>query len=213
MRTVGEILKQARVDKYYSLDEVEKATKIRKELLIALEADDFSKLPPSTFVQGFIKNYAKFLNLNSEKLLAIYRREYADEAHQPYVMDAFAHPPKENKLKITPGRVLGLAVALIIIAFFAYLWYQYQGFVGLPKLTLTSPVDQYTTSQPAVTVEGEADPEVKVQINSQDIPTDRSGKFKEEVNLSSEVNKITITAISRFGQKVSLERTVYLKKL
>ncbi|KKQ08609.1 MAG: Transcriptional regulator, XRE family [Candidatus Daviesbacteria bacterium GW2011_GWB1_36_5] len=68
MRTVGQILKETREAKFYTLEEVEKATKIRVELLEALEEDNFSKLPPETFIQGFIKNYGKFLGLDANKL-------------------------------------------------------------------------------------------------------------------------------------------------
>ena len=66
MRTVGDVLKQERERKFYTLDDIEKSTKIRKELLEALEKGLYQKLPPPTFVQGFIKNYGKFLGLSTE---------------------------------------------------------------------------------------------------------------------------------------------------
>lgn len=212
MRTVGQILKETREAKFYSLEEVEKAIKIRKEILIALEADDYQKLPPPTFVQGFIKNYAKFLGLDKEKLLAIFRREFPENRKKPYIMDAFANPVTETKLKITPGRVLGLAVGLVVLSFFVYLWLQFHQFIGPPTLILNSPVDQQTTDNAAIFVEGKTDPEMKILINGQNIAVDGSGAFKEEVTLSSEVNKISVQAISKFGQKQTLDRTVYLKR-
>ena len=83
MRTVGQILKEERERKLYTLEEVEKTTKIRKELLEELEAGHYSLLPPPTFVQGFIKNYGKFLGLDTEKLLALFRREFdSDTAYR-----------------------------------------------------------------------------------------------------------------------------------
>lgn len=212
MRTVGEILKEEREAKFYSLDEVEKATKIRKELLEALEADDYNRLPPSTFVQGFIKNYARFLNLDAQKLLAVYRREFSDKKHPPQVMDAFANPLEKTKLQFTPAKLLGLVVVLVVISFFVYLWTQYRQFALPPTLQISSPTDQLTTDNPLINVEGKTDPEVKVAINNQDISVDTEGKFKEEISLTSATNKITISAISKFGQKITLERTVYLKR-
>lgn len=212
MRTVGQILKETRENKLYSLEEVEKATKIRKELLVALESDNFSKLPPPTYVQGFIKNYAKFLNLDQGKMLAVFRREFSDKKHQPYVMEVFANPIKKSKFKITPGRTLGLVVLLIIVSFFVYLWFQYRQFVGSPSLMVFSPVDQLTTDNPEVVVQGKADPEVKVTVNGQDITVGIGGDFKETVALSSQVNKITVAAISKSGQRTQMERIVYLKR-
>lgn len=205
-------MQETREAKFYTLEEVEKSTKIRKELLVALEADDYSKLPPSTFVQGFIKNYAKFLGLDSNKILAVFRREFSDKKHKPYVMDTFAHPLDKPRLKITPGRVLGVVVTMVVVSFFAYLWLQYRLFVGAPTLTLVSPQDQMTTDTSVVVVEGKTDPEVKVAVNSQEIPVTVSGEFKKEITLSEPINKISITALSKFGQKTEVERTVYLKR-
>lgn len=211
MRTVGQILQQAREEKFYTLEEIEKATKIRKELLQALEADDYSKLPPSTFVQGFIKNYAQFLKLDAEMLLAIFRRGFGDKEGGK-VLKAFSDPLEVDKFKITPGKVLGLAVSLVIISFFAYLWFQYRHFVGAPNLTVEAPVNELVTEAPAVVVEGKTDPESKVLINNQQVAVADDGSFKQEFQLSSDVNKVTIEAVSKFGQRSQVERLVYLKR-
>jgi len=177
---------------------------------VALEADDYSKLPPSTFVQGFIKNYAKFLKLDSEKVLAVFCLEFSDKKHKPYVMDAFVSTVEKPRL--TPAKVLWAVVLLIVLSFFGYLWIQYRQFVGAPALSLTAPSDQMTIDIPELKVEGKTDPEVKVSVNSQNIPVSPDGSFSESITLSSQVNKITITASSKFGQKTTIERTVYLKR-
>lgn len=205
-------MKETREDQFYSLDEVEKATKIRKELLQALEADEYKKLPPATFVQGFIKNYAKFLKIDSKPLLAIFRRELPQNKRKVYIMDAFANPVQNSRFKITPGRALGSVVVLIVFTFFIYLWLQYRQLVGYPQLSVTSPTDQLSTNNSIVAVEGKTDPESKIMVNNQEVKVGLEGDFKEEITLSQEVNKLSIIAISRFGQKVEEDRTVYLKR-
>src|SRR3989338_11411183 len=100
MRTVGQVLKEEREKRFYTLDEVEKTTKIRKELLEALEAGQYQKLPPHTFVQGFIKNYGKFLGLNPEKLLAVFRREFSDHKFPPRILESFSHPPDNQRFRL-----------------------------------------------------------------------------------------------------------------
>lgn len=212
MRTVGEILKQTRQAKFYSLEEIEKHTKIRIELLQALEENDWSRLPPATFIQGFIKIYSKFLNLDSNKMLAIFRRDYEASKHPPVILDSLKRPLSNKKLSLTPTRVLGLTIILIILGFFVYLWIEYRQFVGPPTLSVSSPQDQVSVEIPTVLVEGQTDPEVKVMVNNQEIGVDKNGLFKEEVKLSSSVNNIIITATSRFGQTSKVERTVFVKK-
>ena len=212
MRTVGQILKETRESKLYTLEHVEKATKIRRELLEALENDDYEKLPPPTFVQGFIKNYARFLNLDSNKLLAVFRREFSDKKYPSYVMDAFSQPLKNPRIQITPAKVLGGVVIVAILAFFVYLWIQYRQFTGAPQLAVNSPKDQLTTDNPRVEVDGKTDPQIKVSVNNQQIPVSDSGEFKEAIQLSQQVNKISVEAVNKFGQKTTVERTVYLKR-
>jgi cytoskeletal protein RodZ len=214
MRTVGQILKETREAKFYSLEDVEKAIKIQKNMLRALEDDDYSKLPPPTFVQGFIKNYARFLNLDPQKLLAIFRREFTREKQRSSegIMESFAKPVGGRHNIITPPKLVGLVVTLVILSFFGYLWIQYRQFVGPPSLNLTTPSDQITVDNSSIVVEGSTDPEIKVLINSQEVPVDQSGHFKEEITLPSEINKISVVASSKFGQKNEIERTVYLKR-
>lgn len=212
MRSVGQLLKETREAKFYSLEEVEKNTKIRKELLEALEEDDYSKLPPTTFVQGFIKNYGKFLGLSPEKLLAIYRRDFEAKKHPPVVLESFRNPIDKKKIRITPSRVIGASLIAIILVFFAYLWIQYRQFSGAPNLEVDSPVDQQAVDVPTVLVEGKTDPEVKVAVNNQYIGVDQAGHFKEDIKLSESTNQVIVTAVSKFGKSATIERTVFVKK-
>lgn len=212
MRTVGQILRETRESKLLTVDDVEKYTKIRVELIEALEADDYSKLPPSTFIQGFIKNYSKYLNQDTEKLLAIFRRDYEAKKHPPIVLKSFSKPVGGRRIQITPSRVLALVIILVVVGFFGYLWLTYRQYVGAPPLSVTSPIDQQTVEIPAVLVEGKTDPEVKVMVNNQEIGLDKTGYFREEIKLSSSVNTITVTATSKFGQSSRIEKTVFVKK-
>ena len=212
MRTVGQVLKEAREAKLYTLDEVEKSTKIRKEMLRALEEDNFAKLPPITFIQGFVKNYGKFLGIDSEKLLAILRRDYEASKHPPQVLESFSKPLTKKRIFITPSRLIGVVIAVIVISFFAYLWFEYRSFVGAPELQVNSPSQGQTVEVTSISVEGKTDPEAKVKVNNQDIGVDKTGNFKEEIKLSSSANTVEITATSKFGQTAKVDRTVFVRK-
>lgn len=212
MRTVGQILKEERERKFYTLEEIEKATKIRKELLQALESGQYSKLPPPTFVQGFIKNYGKFLKLDTDKLLAIFRREFSEGTHPPRILDSFKDPVDKKRLKLTPARALGGVILSLIIIFFIYLWFEYRFLVGGPFLEVSQPVNQFNTGSSTVQVTGRVDPEARLSINNQEIGVDPEGKFSQEIRLSDDINTIIITATSKGGQVTKVERTVFLKR-
>lgn len=212
MKTVGEVLKQTREAKFYTLEEVEKATKIRKGLLQALEEDGWEKLPPPTFVQGFIKNYAKFLGLENEKLLAIFRREFSDKKNPPKVMEAWTNPVDKKKLRVTPAKVLSSVIIGIVITFLIYLWFEYRFLVGNPFLEITSPNNHIAAETETIKVFGKTDPEAKVMINNQEVGVDAAGNFSEELRLTQLENTITITATNKYNKTTTQTRTVFLKK-
>ncbi|TSC87601.1 MAG: Transcriptional regulator, XRE family [Microgenomates group bacterium Gr01-1014_7] len=212
MRTVGQVLKEERERKFYTLDEIEKVTRIRKELLEALEKGEYQKLPPPTFIQGFIKNYGKFLGLNTEKLLAIFRREFSEGKNPPRIMESFANPLDKKRFKITPTRVLVSVVLALIITFFVYLWFQYRFLVGSPFLEVTQPVDQFSTIQEEIVISGRTDPEAKVSINNQEIQVDQNGKFSQQIKLADNASTIVISAVSGSGKQTKIQRTVFLKR-
>lgn len=211
MRTVGQILKEERGKKLYTLDEIEKATKIRKELLEALEEGQYVKLPPPTFIQGFIKNYGRFLGLDTDKLLAIFRREFSERIHPPRILDSFKDPVEGSKFRITPARALGILILSLIVIFFVYLWFEYRFLVGGPFLEVSQPANQLSTASPTIEVVGRTDPESKLSINNQEIGVDPSGRFSEEITLSGDINTIVVAATSKSGQVTKIERTVFLK--
>lgn len=70
MGTTGEKLRAEREAKGLTLEDVERATRIRAKYLAALEADDRSAFVSPSQARGFLKNYAEYLGLESEPLLA-----------------------------------------------------------------------------------------------------------------------------------------------
>ncbi len=209
MKTVGQILKEEREKRFYSLEEIEKATKIRKELLEALEDDNWSKLPPPTFIQGFIKNYAQFLKIDSEKLLAIFRREFSDIKNPPRVLESFSNPISSKKFSLTPTKVISGVVISLILVFFTYLWFEYRFLSSTPFLEVASPADKITVNSSTIKVAGKTDPEDKVTINNQTVNVLPSGSFTQEIQLEGSSNTIVVTATNKSGKVTVINRTVF----
>jgi cytoskeleton protein RodZ len=70
MTEFGQLLRQAREAKGVSLAQVERATRIRRDYLEALEAHEFSHLPATTYARGIVRNYAAYLGLDPSEMLA-----------------------------------------------------------------------------------------------------------------------------------------------
>ena len=109
MNTVGEQFWQERKAKKISLAKASRDLLIKKEHLEAIEAGDWQNLPEPTIYKGFIKNYAQYLNLDTSKILALYRREY-DETKYPHKKSPLQ---VKKRLMITPNK---FAVILLIVA-------------------------------------------------------------------------------------------------
>jgi len=66
---VGLQLRTARETRGVSIDEVSSALKLSPRQVEALEANDWSRLP-KTVIRGFVRNYARFLDLDVASLMA-----------------------------------------------------------------------------------------------------------------------------------------------
>jgi len=70
--TVGQYLRQEREKRKITLDSVAKVTRITKENLEALEKDEFQAISAPVIVRGFLRNYAIYLGLDPQELVARY---------------------------------------------------------------------------------------------------------------------------------------------
>lgn len=72
MQTIGGQLEEARQRKGISLREAAEATKVRSDFLGYIEQNKMDFDLPDIYKRGFLKNYARYLKLNVEKLLTDY---------------------------------------------------------------------------------------------------------------------------------------------
>ena len=68
-RTVGEILKTAREEQGLSLEEISLLTKVNLKYLSAIEADNWDVLPSIVQQKGFVRTYARVLEIDPGPLL------------------------------------------------------------------------------------------------------------------------------------------------
>ena len=68
---LGNRLKEARLSKGYSLDDLQEITKIQKRYLVGIEEGNYSIMPGSFYVRAFIKQYAEAVGLDSKVIFRI----------------------------------------------------------------------------------------------------------------------------------------------
>ena len=115
--SLGALLKREREKKGLNHAQISDQTRLRPHFLEAIENEEWDLLPAPTLVKGFIRSYARFLGLDEERILDLYR----DEAGVDDFSQKFTFPAVARKKK-WPFMVVGLLILLAALWAF-YMWF------------------------------------------------------------------------------------------
>ena len=111
----GERLKREREMREVSLEELTKATRISTRFLLALENEEWEKLPGGVFGHGFVRTIARYLGLDEESLLGEYDMARGGQA--------LAEPAKPEERIPSPPKWLPVAAVFIVLLIVIGLFY------------------------------------------------------------------------------------------
>lgn len=95
MSSIGQQLVEARERSGKSVQDIERAIKIRAKYVEALEADEFDAIPGDAYVAGFLRSYCEFLGIDATPLVEAYRAEHETPKltiPQPVMSTTKEHP-------------------------------------------------------------------------------------------------------------------------
>jgi cytoskeletal protein RodZ len=185
---LGALLRNERENRGLSHEQLSQITRLRKHFLEALENEDWHNLPPSVFVKGFIRSYAKALGLDEDKLLDLYKSGVPDDVAPPTpIME-----PKKPKRRIA----LALALCLVALAIALYLWMgrplpeqgTEQTEKGLPAQIQEEPAKEEARPVVQETVKGEL---LKKKEETVEVATPRVGPAEMDIPESKPEEKET----------------------
>lgn len=126
MENIGRLLRESREQLGLTLEEVERATRIRQHHLEALERGEPGSLPSPVQARGFLRNYADFLGLDADEVLLHYSESLQGEARTE------AAPPRgraaTDAVEVRKRRLpwltsdLFIAGAIIVVVFAVLIW-------------------------------------------------------------------------------------------
>ncbi|MEJ1437571.1 MAG: DUF4115 domain-containing protein [Candidatus Sedimenticola sp. (ex Thyasira tokunagai)] len=151
----GSRLRAAREAQGLDIGRVSAHLHLAEDILIALEADDYGKLPGAVFVQGYLRNYARMMGMSAEPLLEAFQQ-------------ANAYGKQKTKLKISNVRrevrsshaVVRSITWLIILGLIALVVVWWQGFLQWPAPLGSDATLSVDGEQAAVTGEVSPQPEM-----------------------------------------------------
>ena len=111
MKSLGDTLRSAREERRISMDQAVHETNISRTYLEALESEDFTAFPAEAYLIGFLRNYAEFLGIDSDKAVGRFRNYKLSE--EPTPIEELVGPPKGAAARKV---FLWCGIALIIAA-------------------------------------------------------------------------------------------------
>jgi len=210
MQTVGQLLKKARLEKGISLEEIASQTKIRHNFLLNLEADDFASLPSLTSAKGFLKTYASFLDLSTDQVLAVFRRDFDKKEGKKVLPQGLIKPIDDRSFFWSPKFSLIALIMVVFLGLVTYLIFQYFSLVKPPSLKITFPTDGITVSQEIINVNGRTDVDALLTVNGDSVLLQDDGVFEHQLILFKGENQIIVEATSKNGKKTQNQLKVFL---
>ncbi|MEA2660537.1 MAG: cytoskeleton protein RodZ [Chloroflexota bacterium] len=218
MARLGDALREQRERKGVTLEQAAEDTRIREKFLQAIESGDYQSLPGTVYTKGFLRNYAGYLGLDPEEMVALYTGERvgSDAARTFSPMK----PLVKRSFIFTPTVLVPVVVIAGIVLFVAYFYYQFTSFAVAPHVDITDPPGDAVSQTPEYTVKGKTNPDGKITVTVSpgldpinEVHPARDGTFSVTVPLKPGPNRVEIQVLDPAGKLAQASRTIQLNQV
>jgi len=176
--TPGRRLRRAREAKRLEATRIATELRLTPRTIDAIERDDYANLPSPVFVAGYIRSYARLVELDPEPLLDAFRRLHPAAEPPPRIATGAGAGADTGAGGGWLAPVVGIAVVAALLGG-AYLWWQNRGPLPEPMMTAEPPRDAAGdfTAEPPVSGIREPAPEIPASARAPafDAPADGAG--------------------------------------
>lgn len=156
---IGHLLRERRISMGLSIDDVVGKIKLAHRQVVALEENDFKALPEIAFLRGFVRSYARLLQMDEQALLAhLPQAQVTQVRTEPNQLET-AFPTAKSARRQNVNLLLAALLVVLVIAGFS-LWQ-----AKMPHHAVVKPDATLTTTPlplPAPVLEESGVPEVSV---------------------------------------------------
>jgi cytoskeletal protein RodZ len=117
---IGSRLRQAREHRGLTLRDIAATTKISMTALVAIERNDFDRLPSGVFRSGYVKAFAAEVGLNADELAREYRASF--ETEPPAAQPPLPESDWKARLRLVQGLPNTLVIIVGIVVVGSLLW-------------------------------------------------------------------------------------------
>ena len=210
MFEIGSSLREARMRRGLSPEDVQKALRIRDRYLYALEEERWQLLPGDAYVKGFLRMYAEFLGLDGNLYIDEYNARFASHEDEPFVPEpvAFVHGPRLGILR----PLVAIASIVVIVASVAAWQLTGSSSPGRSASGSTGGVAP-PASKPSVKPKAHPTPSVRPASATQAVLSAARGRVWMQVRSGSSTGTVIFEGILEQGRTlpVSLSPRVWLR--
>ena len=120
---VGHTLRNARIARRMSADDVSRQLRISVQQVEAIEKEDFDALPGRTFTRGFVRNYANLMQLDANAVLQMLpgpKVAITHVEHTPFKIQEMTASSKIGKGVGSVLQIIVIGAALTVVGYFLY---------------------------------------------------------------------------------------------
>jgi cytoskeletal protein RodZ len=212
---LGDALRERREHKGVTMQQAAEDTRIREKFLQAIESGDYQSLPGTVYTKGFLRNYAQYLGLEAEEMLALYTGERGGS--DPARTFAPMRPLVKRSFIFTPTVLVPVIVLGGILLFIAYFYYQFTSFAVAPHVDITDPSGDAVSSTAEYLVKGKTNPDGRITVSVSpgldalgDVKPAADGTFSVSVPLKPGPNHIEVRVLDAAGKLATATRTITL---
>src|SRR2546427_10081608 len=216
MSRLGEQLRAQRERKGITLEQAAGDTRIRERFRRALGHGDYGSLPGPVYTRGFLRNYAEYLDLETDELVMLSHHESGRPA-EPMQTRTFKpyRPIARRSLVFRPVVFLPVIILAGVGLFGGYIYYQLSTFATLPRLEITDPASDRLAARADVALRGVTVPDGRITVNVfpgpdvfGDIRPASDGSFSTTVGLKPGSNHVVIEVLDAAGKTNRVSRTI-----
>ncbi|MFT5674210.1 MAG: cytoskeleton protein RodZ [Paraglaciecola sp.] len=212
----GQILKSARLSASLSIKDIALKIHLKSIMIEDLEADKYDNNISLTFIKGYLKLYAKQVNVSEFEVMKAFE-SINTQKKEPAKLQSFsrrvAHQANDDKLMLVTYFILAVVFALVVV------WWFQQGendntgsLPALPKTTQTQATldDSLNKSLDAIVIADEITPsDSQEDIIPDDIDPQQTNQILESDTLNNTLDNLAdIQTQEVSGQEVSTQDIV-----
>ena len=207
-QTLGEFLRQTRINQNLSLEEIQEKVSIIPKHLKALESGNFYELPASVYIQAYLKSLSKLYGLETAKVLKMYDEEKTLMNLPPDASRLQPQPTLSQTFSLTPKTIATIFTLFVFTTAAIYLALQVRQVSSAPPLALQTPTDGEAIGTNYINVSGQTDSGSIVSINNQIVPVNPDGTFEQSIYVAEGENQIVVRSENRFKKSTTEKRRI-----